>query len=158
MAGLKKAAIKFSLTFVAGAVAGILTGSAAMCTLVSFRMDSLYEKIALLETTISEKDTKLKSLEKSINSRNMVLTDIEVILTFEQDKADEMDKIAIEKTIKEKYLVFLGDEVKNIDTEVIALIADNRILKINNKEVILHVDKLVLTEVLKLWITVRDLT
>ncbi|NLU53690.1 MAG: hypothetical protein GXX10_12610 [Clostridiaceae bacterium] len=156
MAKLKKAAIKFALTFTAGAIAGILLGSAAISTIASLRLDSLYEKIALLEKTIQEKNAKLESLEKAINSRNLVLTDIELILTFDQDKTDDMDKIAIEKTIKEKYLVFLGDEVRNIDADVITLIADNRILKINNKEFILNVEKLVLTEVLKLWIRVRE--
>ena len=61
----------------------------------------------------------------------------------------------IEKTVKEKYNILLGAEVKSIDPDIITLVVDKRILKMNGKEIQLHVNKLKLTEILKLWIDAK---
>ncbi|NLM76144.1 MAG: hypothetical protein GX187_08655 [Clostridiaceae bacterium] len=157
MAKLKKGIIKFALSFIAGAISGGLLGASVVCTLVSYRMDTLYEKIAVLKNTINDKDAKLRNLEKAINSCNLVLKNIEIILLTDQDAVDEIDKIEIESVIKEKYMSLLGNEVQKLDAEIITIIIDNRILKLNDKEFMLHVEKLVLTEVLKLWVRVKIL-
>ncbi len=49
----------------------------------------------------------------------------------------------------------MGAEVKSIDPDIITLVVDKRILKMNGKEIQLHVNKLKLTEILKLWIDAK---
>ena len=146
---------KYFLNFYVGLIAGVIIGSVLACTLISYRIDAFYEKIAFLENTILEKNAKLDNLEKSINSNKFILKDIEVVLLFDEDDIDHLEIIHIEKTVKEKYSILLGIEVKSIDPDIITLIVDKRILKMNGKEIQLHINKLKLTEVLKLWIDVE---
>lgn len=144
----------YMLFLITGTIIGILTAAVALSSITCHRIDILYEKIADLENTILDKNAKLENLEKSINSKRFVLKDIEVILAFEEDGIDELEIMHIKKTVKEKYSTLLGSEVKSIDPEIIVLVIDNRILKMNGKEFQLHVNKLMMTEILKLWIDV----
>ncbi|NLE26362.1 MAG: hypothetical protein GX625_13660 [Clostridiaceae bacterium] len=146
---------KYFLNFYVGLITGVLIGSILAFTLISYRIDTFYEKIAALENTILEKDAKLENLEKSINSNKFILRDIEIVLLFEENDIDHLEMIYIEKTVKEKYSILLGTEVKSIDPDIITLVIDKRILKMNGKEIQLHVNKLKLTDVLKLWIDVE---
>lgn len=146
---------KYFLNFYVGLIAGVIIGSVLACTLISYRIDAFYEKIAFLENTILEKNAKLENLKKSINSNKFILKDIEVVLLFDEDEIDHLEIIHIEKTVKEKYSILLGAEVKSIDPDIITLVIDKRILKMNGKEIQLHVNKLKLTDVLKLWIDVE---
>lgn len=155
MAQHKIKANKYFLNFYVGLIAGIIIGSVLACTLISYRIDTFYEKIAFFENTILEKNAKLENLEKSINSNKFILKDIEVVLLFDENEIDHLETIHIEKTVKEKYSILLGAEVKSIDPDIITLVVDKRILKMNGKEIQLHVNKLKLTDVLKLWINVE---
>ena len=155
MAQYRIKANKYFLNFYVGLIAGVIIGSVLACTLISYRIDAFYEKIAFLENTILEKNAKLENLKKSINSNKFILKDIEVVLLFDEDEIDHLEIIHIEKTVKEKYSILLGAEVKSIDPDIITLVIDKRILKMNGKEIQLHVNKLKLTDVLKLWIDVE---
>ncbi|MBU5676332.1 hypothetical protein KQI88_07875 [Alkaliphilus sp. MSJ-5] len=155
MGQLKNKGQKFILCFIAGLVTGILIGTAILSIIVSYRMDMHYKKIAYLETTIQDKNARLEKLEKSINTQNIILKDIEIILIFDGDEMDEIDEIEIEKAIKEKYSTLLGKEVKNIDPDILIEVADKRILKIEDREYRLHINKLILTEILKIFIKVE---
>ncbi len=157
MGKIKDKGYKFFICFITGLILGAIIGTLWLSALVSFRMDKLYEKIAYLESTIADKNDKLDRLEKSINKSAIVLKDIKVVLDFpglSNEQIDSIDNIAMEKSVKEKYRTLLGKEVKNLDAEILAQIIDKRILKISTAEYQLTVSKLVLTDVLKLWVKV----
>ena len=154
MGKMKKGYILF--TFLTGLIAGIIAGALLITSLVSYRMDKLYENLANLEKEISDRDAKLKKLEESINTMYFVLQDIEIVVEFsEEDMEDDMDKIEIEKAIKEKYTELLGKEVKSIDPDLVVKVIDGRIFKLEGKEYRLKVNKLLLSEILKLWVEVQ---
>ena len=48
---------------------------------------------------------------------------------------DEIDKMEIEKTIKEKYNILLGKEVKTIDAHIVVEVVDKRILKMGDRNI-----------------------
>lgn len=152
---IKKKSLKLKSCFFAGILIGILIGTAAFNIFVSYRMDQFYQRIAFLEQTIQDKNAVLEKFEKNINIRSLIIKGIEVVLVF---GGDEIDKILIEKNIKDKYSTLLGKEVKNIDPDLIIEVVDKRIFKIDEKEYKLRVNKLVLTELLKIWITVEPVT
>jgi hypothetical protein len=154
MARVKNKKYAYIMNLFAGTIIGVILGIVFLSAITSHRIDFFYERIAALENTILDKNAKLENLEKSINSKRFVLKDIEVILAFEEDGIDELEIMHIKKTVKEKYSTLLGSEVKSIDPEIIVLVIDNRILKMNGKEFQLHVNKLMMTEILKLWIDV----
>jgi len=146
----------FLISFGTGLIAGILIGAIVLTMVVSYRMDKLYENVATLENIINEKDSKLKKLEESINTTYFVLQDIEIIIEFKGEEAeDEIDRIEIEKAIKEKYTELLGKEVKSIDPDLVVKVVDQRIFRLDEKEYILKVSKLLLSETLKLWVEVQ---
>nr|WP_312579425.1 hypothetical protein [Sedimentibacter sp.] len=152
MGKLKSEGLKYIFCFTAGIISGALIGSILMSMLICFRMDLLYEEIAYLENTIEDKTEKLEKLEKSINNTNIILKHTEIILDFE---GDEIDKMEIEKAIKEKYNALLGKDIKTLDADMLAQIIDKRIFKIEDKEYRLTVDKLILSETLQIMIRVE---
>ena len=50
--------------------------------------------------------------------------------------------------------MFLGKEIKSLDAEILEQVIDKRILKLNNGEYQISVSKLMLTDILKLWVKV----
>ena len=152
---LKKKGLKLKSCFIAGIIIGILIGTAAFNVIVSYRMDQFYKRIAYLEQTIQDNNTVLEKFEKNINTWSLVIKGIEVVLVFD---GDEIDRLHVEKSIKDKYRTLLGKEVKKADPDLIIEVVDKRILKLNDKEYKLKVNKLILTEVLKIWISVEPVS
>ena len=155
MGKLRKRALKFIICFITGLLTGTLIGVVALSVLVSFRMDNYYKQLSYLENIIRDKDERLEKLEKSINTQYLVIKDIEINLIFEKgENDDEIIKMEIEKTIKEKYKTLLGKEVKTVDAHMVVEVIDKRILKIEGKEYKLQVDKLILSEIMSIWVKV----
>lgn len=151
---------KFFICFATGLLWGILTGALAISILLSYRLDNFYERITYLEHTIEDKNDKLAMLEKSINNSNIILKDIIVILEFydvNNEKVDQIDSIKIEKAIKEKYISLIGKEIKSLDADILVQVIDKRILRLKDSEYQLSVKKLILSDVLKLWVEVSVL-
>lgn len=154
---VKNVMYPFAICFVTGLLWGVIIGSVSISLLVSSRIDVFYDKIAYLENTLNEKEEKLAKLEKSINNKNIVLKDVEVILeyvNFSEEQINRIDNIVIEKSVKEKYRSSLGKEVKSLDAELLQQIIDKRILKFDGTEYQLIVKRMVLTDILKLWVQV----
>ncbi|MDF2948460.1 MAG: hypothetical protein K0R07_474 [Sedimentibacter sp.] len=157
MGKMNKKHYSLVLCFITGLLWGVIFGAVSISTLVSVRMDMFYQKIAYLENVITDKEEKLSKLEKSINNRNTVLKDVQVILEFinlSEEQISQINNIEIEKSIKEKFSSSLGKEVKGFDVEILQQVIDKRILKLDGYEYQLTVNKLVLTDILKLWIKV----
>lgn len=155
MEQLKYTKFKYKFCFLSGVITGILIGTSALTIKMSYRIDTYYENLAYLENTIEDKNARLEKLENTINTQNLILEDIEIIISFE---GDEIDRIEIEKNINVKYSSLLGKEVESIDADIIAEVIDNRIFQIEDREYKLHVDKLILTEILKIWVEVEIIT
>jgi hypothetical protein len=83
-----------------------------------------------------------------------------VILEFKDlsnEQIDLIDTIEIEKAIKEKYASSLGKEIKSLDPDILVQVIDKRILRFDEAEYQLTVNKLVLSDVLKLWVSISVL-
>ncbi len=154
MGKLKKHGYKYGLCFITGLIIGILIGASSLSILVSYRMDTCHHRIAYLESLIQEKNAQLEKLENTINTQNVVLKEIEVVLVF---NGDEIDKISIEKAVKEKYRSLLGKEIEKIDADIIMEVIDDRIFNIEERKYQLHVNKLILTETLKIWVEIETI-
>jgi hypothetical protein len=139
------------ICLITGVVIGIVLGVISLTVLVSYRMDMYSERISYLEAVVQDKDARLKKLEESINNTRFILKDVEVILVYE---GDNIEKIDLEKHIKGKYNALVGKEVKSIDMDMAAAIIDNRIMRLGDQEYKLAVKKVMLSDVLKLWIEV----
>jgi septal ring factor EnvC (AmiA/AmiB activator) len=139
--------------FATGFLIGGLIGILAFNCLISYRIDQYHEKIRTLEAVIEDKDTRLEKLEDTINKKRLVVKKIEVTLEKEED---ELTKITLQKHIKEKLDKFIGREVDKIDADMLWEIIDKRIMKIKDKEYRLKVSKLMVSEVIHIWVEVSS--
>lgn len=158
MEQVKKKNVILIFCYISGLITGIIIGMAALSLIVSYRIDSYYHKNLALEDELQDKISQLEKLENSIETQtppSAILKDIEINLIFNENEGDEIDKVAIDKTIMEKYSPLVGKEVKNIDADILAEVVDKRILKIDDREYKLYVNKIILTETLKIWIKVE---
>lgn len=153
MDGIRKLFSKYLTVFLTGAILGLLPGIAGMGVLVSYRIDRYHQQIQYLQNIINERELKLNRLEESINKSKFVLKGMEVLI--ENAEGDELDKIELEKEVKKKYGSLIGREVKSIDAEMAAEVVDNRIMRLGNKEYKLSVNRLLISDMLKIWIEAK---
>ncbi len=151
MGKIKKRSIAFLVTLLAGTIIGAILGTVVLNALISYRIDQYVRQIQYLEGIIQDQEIRFKKLEESINNKKLILKDIKIFLIYE----DEMDKIVLEKYIKEKYTSLLGKEIKTIDVDLVTSVIDKRIMKISGKEYQLKVTKIILTDTLAIWIQLR---
>ncbi len=155
MVKIKGINVRPLLCLLTGILTGFLAGASCISAVVSYRIDNYLQKINYLESVIEDRNVQLERLEESINKNKFVLKDVEVNLMFE---GDEIEKVALAKHIKDKYDQLLGQEIKEIDIVLVETVIDKRIFRLNNNEYRLKVEKLVLTDVLKLWVSVEKNT
>ncbi|MCX8129284.1 MAG: hypothetical protein N3I35_04190 [Clostridia bacterium] len=155
MGEIDRRASKALFCFVAGILTGVVAGAALVITLIGYRVDSYHERIRSLEIVIYEKEVSLKKLNESVNKRKYLLKEIEIILLSEE--GDEIDLRFLEKTIKEKYSNLLGKEVRSIDMEMVTEVIDRRLFRINEKLFKLKVNRILLSEEMKIWAQVEVL-
>ena len=152
---MKKTKIyKFLIIFITGFICGCVLGSTAINALISYRIDAYIERIKYLESDIEEKNIKLEKYQESINHKKFILRSIDLNIKLFKINEEEFDLILVEKSIKEKYKELLGKEVKSIDIDLVAEVIDKRILKVDGKEYQIKVDRILLSDVMKLWITI----
>lgn len=146
--------VKYIVTLIIGILIGMILGICIYNLFISYKIDGYYNKISVLEGTLEEKDTQLKKLEKSINNKNYILKNIEILFTAEDE---ELDYIYIEKVIQEKYSELLGKEIKNIDGDMVAKVIEGRIMRLDEKIYQIKINKLILSETMKIWLEVKEI-
>lgn len=151
---MKKLDSRCATILITGLICGFMSGSVAVNSLIGHRIDLFMERIRYLENDIEEKSLKLEKYEDFINNKKFILKSIETNIKLSKINEDEFDTITVEKSIREKYKELLGKEVKSIDVDLAAGVIDKRILKIDGREYQLKVDKILLSDVMKIWVTV----
>lgn len=152
MDGIRKFFSRYLLVFVTGAVIGALSGVAGSSVLISYRIDRYHQQIQYLQNIINERELKLSKLEESINKNRFLLKSIEITIDNEED---ELDRIELEKAVRAKYGSLIGKEVKSIDVGLVAEVVDSRRMTVNNREYKLTVSRVLISEVLKIWIDAK---
>jgi len=125
-----------------------------MTTIVSYRLENFHRMNAYLESVIAEKNAQLEQLEKSVNKGKYIVKSIDVVFLCDYEG---VDILLFETELKKKYNALLGKEVKTLDAEMIAEVADKRIFRLDNGQYQLFVKKLILAENLKIWVEVHPL-
>ncbi|MFZ5989928.1 MAG: hypothetical protein ACOYWZ_22755 [Bacillota bacterium] len=155
---MRRISFRIFICFVTGLLTGILIGCTGVSALVSYRIDNYHEKIVFLKTVIEENSIKYKRLKESlenVNKKKFLVNDIEVNLIFVNIEEDSFDKIELEKYIKKRYKDILWKEVKSIDMDLVVKLIDEDIFVLENKQYRLGVSRVLLSEVFKIWVTVK---
>lgn len=151
---IRKYGFKVFTSFLVGMATGGLIGILGMTVLISYRLDQFYEEIAELKSVIEEKDERLNKLEESTNKQRFILKEVKVELIFE---GDEIDEIELKKHIRNKYITLIGKEVKSIDTDLLEVVIDRRMMELGKNRYQLFIRKVILTDVLEIWINVETI-
>lgn len=144
----------YSLFFLTGFIIGVLLGLISLSAFISHRLDEYHQKIASLSSVIEEKNMVLEKLEDSINKRKLIVKDVEVYLNSKEDK---LVNIELEKHIRQKLGTFVGKEVKKVEGDMLWEVINQRIMKIGDKEYRLEANRLVISEVINIWVQVKAL-
>lgn len=157
---MRKISFRFFICFITGIIGGILTGCTLMSALVSYRIDNYHEEIILLKTYIEENDAKYSKLKESfdsVNKKKFLVSDIEVFMIYKDDEEDDFDKMQLIKYIKDRYKDLLWKEVKGIDMDLVVKLVDEDVYRIENKNYKLGVDRVLISDVFKIWVTVKQI-
>ena len=138
------------ICLLAGLCSGFLTGITLVAVLLGYRLDDSLQRINYLQAAVNEKDARLAKLEESVNKNKFILRRIEVVLHF---SGDEMEKTSLDKYVKNRYSSLVGKEVGSIDTDLVSEVIDNRLVRINNRDYKLSVGRILVSDVLKIWVT-----
>ncbi|MDQ2086438.1 hypothetical protein RBH29_08345 [Herbivorax sp. ANBcel31] len=155
---MKTVIVKFLICSIAGLLTGILIGCTVMSALISYRIDSYHEKIVSLENVIEESEIKYKKLKESLEELDkdkFIVKDILVYLIYDDIEEDTFDKIEFEKHIKTQYKNVLGKEVNSLDLELLVEVVDRDVFIIEKDQYRLRVDRILLSDVFKIWVTVK---
>lgn len=133
---------------ITGLAGGIMLGAIAATAYAGHELDRAYNQVSYLQIALKEKDERLKKLEDLSNPKKHVVRNIEIMLQFD---GDDLEKTYIVQAIKNKYFSVVGKEIRTIDPDLLPEVIDNAILQINKRSFKVTVQKIVLSEVLKIW-------
>ncbi len=108
-----------------------------------------YQRIEYLEAELETRQNQLASLNESINKNRYVLKEVEIIFTTELEASEQ---VIMKKSLIQKLNPLLGKEVAKIDTDILVEIFDKRILITDSSEYKLRLERLVLSDVLRIWV------
>jgi hypothetical protein len=144
----------YFLFLLTGFLSGLLLGTTLVTTYMGYKLDKSYEQVNSLQIAVKEKDDRLEKLEESINTKKFIIKKIEVVLQFE---GDALEKTFLIKYIKDRYYSLLGKEVSSIDPDLISEVIDHRIVRVSSRDYKLVSFKIVVSDVLKVWVTAAEL-
>ncbi|NLG88749.1 MAG: hypothetical protein GX494_05950 [Clostridiaceae bacterium] len=142
----KKTAFKYHIS---GIIVGIAIGAILWNLLLAGKIDDLYKRNRYLETMVEDYRTKLEKLERSQQETEQTLKDIIVEINID----DDIEKMVLQRAVKQKYSVLLGKKTKEIDIDLVIEVVDKRLFRTDRYQYQLHVDRVVLTSELTLWIS-----
>lgn len=141
---------RYLIFLLTGFLSGLLLGTILITVYIGHELDKSYQQINQLQTAVTEKDARLEKVEEASKQKRFIIKKIDVELQLE---GDEIERSSLMKHIKERYYIILGKEVKDIDPDLLTGIIDNRIMRLDSRSFRLAVQKIVLSDVLKIWVT-----
>ncbi|WP_312202675.1 hypothetical protein [Anaerospora hongkongensis] len=133
-----------------GFLGGLCAGAILVTAYTGHELDTAYQHIHALQTTLKEKDALLEKLEVSSKKKATVIKKIEVDLQLSGDQAD---KDALMIHVKEQYYPLFGKEVTNLNPDLLTAVIDNRVIRLEDRDFRLSVRKMVISDTLKIWVT-----
>lgn len=143
---------KFLLCFQVGFLVGALAGCLTLAVLVSARIDRYQRLLVQYADALAEKDLRLNKLEEALNVSRQRKFIVQQIIVHLEHPGDEIEKIELEKFIKDQLRSTIGKEVNAIDPELLRLVIDGHSVDLGTRQYRLQLECVVLADTLSLWI------
>lgn len=142
------------LLFCGGSLLGITLGISFMTNLYAASLEKYSNKISYLESMIEDRENRLEQLEKTINTNKYIIKSVEVTVSSD-DILGDATTLLFEKKIKEKYKNLIGQPVKEVDVFLVEEVINNRIFKTDLAEYKVQTEKIILSEIIYIWVFVK---
>ncbi|WP_251859821.1 hypothetical protein [Clostridium sp. Marseille-Q2269] len=147
---------KYFFSFCVGLVTGGLVGIIFFSLFISYKIENYHREITYLNNVIEDQQVRLDGLENKLSKKKLIVKKIEIDMQFKNtEEHDELVSIELEKYIKEKFNDLIGKDVDKLDGDILLQVVDNRIMKINNKQYKLKVQKIIISQNIKFHIQVE---
>lgn len=143
---------------IAGFIIGILAGAAGLNMVTGTHMDRAELEIERLNAELAESYEQISALEKTLaQHKKAAVTEIEVHVAFKDgNQRDELTTLGITKTVRELLTNIRGREVSTLDPQLIVNIVDGREIEISNREFVLTVRSLLVSEKLIMDVEAKE--
>ncbi|MDI3533845.1 MAG: hypothetical protein PWQ82_210 [Thermosediminibacterales bacterium] len=139
--------------FISAFLFGIILGAAGLNLFIAKKIDSLYLERESMLFKISEQETRLEKLEKSLAERWK--RHVKEIIVFPDTQNNNSHvKIKIKQKVAELLKDLIGEEIDKIDPLLIYNIVNDRKLTIEGKDYLLKVEVIVMDTQMELFLKV----
>ncbi|PKM83866.1 MAG: hypothetical protein CVU88_00795 [Firmicutes bacterium HGW-Firmicutes-13] len=140
-------------------ILGLLLGSFLMQTLVGREMNRLYYEQERLKIELYDTVERLKKFEDQSQSRSFnIVKDIKVEFFLRNEiTRDAFTELELKKEIKEITKGLIGQEINRLNHEMVVSLLDNRIIKLGDKNFLLELKTLIITEQVVFYLEIEYL-
>lgn len=139
--------------YLSGMLIGLVAGILIWNALLAGKMDALYARNLYLETALEDYRMKLEKAKEAQPEKEQTLKEITVKIQLE----NELERLILEKAIRQKYEVLLGKKTKDIDLDLVIQVVDKRIFRTDHFQYQLLVERVALSSTLTLWLSVKEI-
>jgi hypothetical protein len=135
-------------------------GAAGINSLIGHRIDELYISRRALEERLASSEKELAQLQQNLQDREhqrLASINVHVQIRNRNDLTKlEREQIELEtvKYIKQRLVLFVGEELSVLNGRQIALIVDGRQVTFNEQKYVLKVDLVVVSEELDIYVNI----
>lgn len=144
-------------------IIGALLGASFGVVLTGNQIDSLYIENLMLQENLLVADQQIQQLQKtSKTSEKRVINSIGTYVSFVENSGfSEFEKssieLTLEKNVREWLNILSGQNVDEVNYQLIPGIIDNREIEIEGKKIHLTVNLVVISEKVSIYLEVRPL-
>ncbi len=132
-------------------IIGILMGAAMATIYLGNELDELYVEIQTLEHDLQRSKERADRLEEELQQKeqesgkepSLVVQEIDIVVDYQ---GDDFTRLYIQEYCEEKTSKLLGQEVSNLEPELVFQILDERLIKLEEDEYKLFVNGVVVAE------------
>lgn len=142
-----------AFSYFSGMLMGLIVGIMIWNMLLAGKIDALYTRNLYLETSLEDCKIKLEKAKNAQPEKEQTLREITVKLQLE----NELERMILEKAVRQKYEVLIGKKTKEIDLDLVIQVVDKRLFRTDKYQYQLLVDRVSLSSTLTLWLSVKEI-
>jgi hypothetical protein len=143
-------------------IIGALSGAALTGVLIGNQVDALYIENRSLQDNLLVADKQIQQLQTTQSVKKRVIRNISTYVSFaEKSDYTEFEKSTIELTVEKKVREWLdvisGQNVDEVNYQLVPGIIDNREMEIDSNKIRLVVNLVVISETVSIYLEVKPL-
>lgn len=143
-------------------VLGLLAGALFTTLYMGKELDRLYIELKTLEHDLNRAKERTSRLEKELEEKeeektkleHLVVKDVNIVMEY---KEDEFTRLYLQEHSEEITKNLIGQNIENLEPELIFQILNERIVKIEEGQFMLNVNSLIISEVITFYLEAEEI-